>query len=365
VHWERGLFARQAHVSAPSGTFEEEHGRQGFDGRASELYHLRPPTSWKHIDGPLHLHAFDTNTLGDGRTPLLMSYEPYRLGRGIVVSIDVYDTSPDHYRRNADADELHFVHAGSGVVETDYGDLTYRPGDYVYLPRGTTARFVPEAPTHAFVIEAIGDELGLPPRGPLGRHAVTDPAMFDVPEPNPRDERVDVEVRVQARGETTRFVFNHHPLDVVGWRGDLAPMRLNVEAIRPVVAERYHLPPPVHATFQGRESIVATLVPRPTENSDETMVVPYYHRNAEYDEVMFFHTAAMNRPGIGAGWMRWNPMGVTHGRTFGAVQREVNRELPDRHTEIMVMLDTRFALDATPAASTIEWDEYWTQWTIE
>ena len=155
------------------------------------------------------------------------------------------------FLREADGDVCYFVHEGTGTLGTEYGPLTYREGDFLVVPRGTTHRFDSDSDTRLLCVTALEGGIGLPDRGLLGRHALFDPAVLTVPEAEPHDEAGEFEVRVRRAGETTTLVYPFHPFDVVGWKGDLAPMRLNVDDFRPVASERYHLPPSAHTTFVG------------------------------------------------------------------------------------------------------------------
>src|SRR5438132_3709851 len=184
--WVKGITSRQAHVGLPEGTVEEEHGRHGFYGAASHLYRKHPPTGWTSVEGPATHHALDTNRLAaddEARWPTLL------LGNADVnIAVHRRVRGRPEFLRNADGDELHFVHAGTGTLRTEYGPLAYRPGDYLLLPRGTTYRFECAEPTDTLVVEAFDSSLALPERGLLGRHALFDPAMVEVPEAEAVDE---------------------------------------------------------------------------------------------------------------------------------------------------------------------------------
>ena len=151
--YHQGKHTRQAHVGLPEGTFEEEHGRDGFFGPVSHLYHRRPPTDWTRFDGPLRPHAFDFNQAvpADQADP---SGDRLRLfyNHDVVVSISRRSAAMPHYFRNGDGDEIYFVHEGEGSIETDYGTLEYETGDYVIIPRVTTYRIHPRSENNFFLI---------------------------------------------------------------------------------------------------------------------------------------------------------------------------------------------------------------------
>ena len=190
--WSSGSTSRQAHVGLPPGTVEEEHGRDGFYGPASHLYRLHAPTDWSVVEGPGVHRAYDGN-----RVEAIDTLWPTLLLGNDEVSIGVQRWSAGgrpEFLRDADGDLLYFVHAGAGVLRTEYGPLAYRAGDYLVLPRGTTFRFEPSEATDVLAIEAADGRFSLPERGLLGHHALFDPAVIEVPEacllytsPSPRD----------------------------------------------------------------------------------------------------------------------------------------------------------------------------------
>jgi homogentisate 1,2-dioxygenase len=362
MRWRKGRIARQAHVGLPAGTVEEEHGREGFSGPASQLYRLHPPTAWSRIEGPLRPHAFDAVAVA-GEHADERSFIPLLANDDLAVGILGRPATPTHFTRNADGDELHFIHAGSGCYETDYGTIGYTTGDYLLLPRGTTWRQAVAEPTMTLVMEARDAAFALPDRGILGRNAVVDPLIIEVPEPDPHDEAGEFEVVVKRDDQLTSVFYPFHPLDVVGWQGDLAPLRFNVAQIRPVSSERYHLPPSAHVTWETRNAVVCTFAPRPVETDPEALRLPYYHRNIDYDEAIFYHSGQfMSRVGIKTGWMTWHPQGIHHGPQPGAVERDATTPRKVRHEEVAVAVDTRYPLNITGPAEKTEWADYHQSW---
>jgi homogentisate 1,2-dioxygenase len=365
--WERGTTSRQAHVGLPPGTVEEEHGRDGFYGPASHLYRLHAPTGWTSVDGPAVHRSYDTTRLASGADDLW----PTWVLRNDEVQIGVLRMAPgrDEFLRDADGDLCWFVHHGTGTLRTEYGPLAYRPGDYLVVPRGTTFRFEPGEPTHLLAIEAIGSRYQLPERGLLGRHALFDPAVVEVPEPEAVDEAGEFVVVVKRDGQDTRVTYPFHPCDVVGWKGDLAPMRLPVDAIRPVVSPRYHLPPSAHTTWVADGFVVCTFAPRPMETDPEALRLPFFHRNVDYDEVIFYHRGEFfSRAGIGEGFVTFHPSGLHHGpqpkaRERDAAAASANGDGPPRMAdEIAVMVDTRRPLRPAPGSAALEVDGYVASW---
>ena len=364
--WVKGVTSRQAHVGLPPGTVEEEHGRSGFFGPASHLYRRHAPTDWTSVEGPAAHHAYDTRRLpeADGlwATPLLANAEL------MIGFLAVPAGGHEELQRDADGDQLCFVHAGRGLLRTEYGPLRYRTGDYLVIPRGTTYRFEPEAPTQLLVVQALGSRFRLPDRGILGRHAIFDPAMLEVPEPEAVEEEGEFTVVVRRGGEDTRVTYAFHPCDVVGWKGDVAPMRINVDDLRPVTSARYHLPPSAHTTFVADGFVVCTFAPRPLEEDPEALRLPFFHRNIDYDEVIFYHRGEFfSRAGIDEGMLTWHPYGLHHGPQPGARERDAAaaargngaRRMAD---EVAVMIDARHALHPTEAAAEVDVPGYVDSW---
>ena len=143
--WVRGTASRQAHADLPPGTVEEEHGREGFTGRASHLYRLHAPTGWRSIAGPLRPHALDTGNVAADADDLAVTMLDNADVR--IATWQLPENGPSWFLREADGDTCYFVHHGTGSLGTEYGPLAYRPGDFLVVPRGTTHRFEPSAPT--------------------------------------------------------------------------------------------------------------------------------------------------------------------------------------------------------------------------
>lgn len=390
--WIRGRASRQAHADLPDGTVEEEHGREGFSGAASHLYRLRPPTGWSRIDGPLRPHALDANRLAPGgagvspEAPGGVGVSPEAAG-GAGVSPEAADGdalpavllgnddlrigwwarpagTPGWFLRDADGDVLYLVHDGDGRLETEYGPLDYRPSDYLLVPRGTTHRFAAATATRLLTVEALGGTLRLPDRGLLGRHALFDPAVLEVPDPEPHDEAGEFPIRILRDGHVTTVVYPHHPFDVVGWKGDLAPLRLHIDDFRPVTSARYHVPPSAHTTFVGTNFVVATFAPRPLETDPAVLRVPFYHRNIDYDEVIFYHRGEFfSRAGITEGMLTFHPAGIHHGPQPKAVERSRARGPGGHADEVAVNVDARRPLHLTDAGAALGVEGYDRSWS--
>jgi homogentisate 1,2-dioxygenase len=366
VHFPKveGQASRQAHADLPAGTYEREISKDGFFGPAAHLYHRHPPTSWENFEGPLRPHAFDCMKLAATRSspwdaPELLWNASTRLRFWRC------DSKMPALARNADGDELLFVHAGSGELFCDYGHLSFAAGDYILIPRGTMWRVECSTPLAALLIEATNSSYRLPDKGLVGPHAIFDAAMLDTPRIDDAfKEQQDGEWRVSIKRRnaisTVTYAFN--PLDAVGWHGDLSVVQINVRDLRPLMSHRYHLPPSAHTTFVADRFDVCTFVPRPFETDPGAMKVPFFHNNDDYDEVLFYHAGNFfSRDNIHPGMITMHPGGFTHGPHPKALQNVFDPKKPATD-EYAVMIDTRDALEISTAASGIEWTGYVDSW---
>lgn len=364
IPYVRGRVAQQAHVGLPEGTVEEEFARNGFFGRYAHLYRREAPVGWTRIEGPMKPRAYDlvrdASPAQDqlGRTALFLNGD-VRLSWSTTTSPWAF------FYRNADADEVLFVHRGAGRLETDFGPISYEPGDYLLVPRGTVQRLCPTSATSLFVVESRG-EVGFPDRGMLGQHALFDPAVLVVPSPDEPSAATpnqdgEYELRVVRAGATTRIYYPFCPINTVGWKGTLTALKLRVRDIRPVSSDRYHLPPSAHTTFVMPNAVICTFAPRPLENGDPAALkVPFYHSNIDFDEVLFYHSGNFfSRDGIHPGMLTMHPQGIHHGPQAGA---EVRAKDATRTEEVAIMVDTKNPLEIADAAAQFEQPDYWMSW---
>jgi len=362
-----GETSRQAHADLPAGTYERELGKEGFFGPATHMYHRHPPTGWTSWEGPLRPRAFDLVKLpaGDDVSPWSA---PEILGNAAVrLRYWHLPASMPDLARNGDGDELLFVHDGLGDLFCDYGHLSIGSGDYLVLPRGTMWRIECVKPMTLLMIEATGASYRLPDKGLVGAHAIFDPAILDTPTVDAafRDQQSDErewKVRIKRRGAVSTVTYPFNPLDAVGWTGDLAPVRLNVRDIRPLMSHRFHLPPSAHTTFLADRFVVCTFTPRPFETDPGAIKVPFFHNNDDYDEVIFYHAGDFfSRDNIHPGMITFHPCGFTHGPHPKALQSMLTPKKPGTD-EYAVMIDARDALDIAPAASAVEFAAYADSW---
>jgi homogentisate 1,2-dioxygenase len=361
-----GRASRQAHADMPEGTFEREMSKEGFFGPAAFFHHQRPPTGWTRFEGPLRPRAFDLPRL---EGPHASPWRAPVIVRNAACEVRFWklDAAMPALARNGDGDMLVFIHRGAGELFCDWGRLSVREGDYVYLPRGALWRISPETPIAALTIEATGGSFTWPDRGLLGPHAFVDPAVLETPKLDAAfraqaDEARPWAIEIKKRGVVSVAHYAQSPLDAVGWHGELAPVRLNVADLRPVNSHRYHLPPSAHTTFLADRFVVCTFCPRPFETDPGALKVPFFHNNDDFDEVLFYHAGDFfSRDNIRPGMMTLHPSGFTHGPHPKALAHMLSQPKPSTD-EYAVMIDTRDPLDVAPEAEPCEQAGYVDSW---
>lgn len=361
MYWTRGEITRQAHVDIPAGTYEEEFGRDGFFGPVSHLYRSAPPVDWTAIDGDLRPECLHTDRL-DADDDWVGGRQVFLHNADAKIGFCTLRSAMPYCFRNADGDEVLFVHAGAARLETDFGNLDIVRGDYVVIPRGTVYRLAPTEPIKALIIETAG-AVGVPDRGIVGQHALFDPSVMDVPELGALHEPDrSWDLKIQRLGRITTVTYPHHPITTRGWRGNLTVKRINVKEIRPMMSERYHLPPTAHVTFMAAGVVICSFLPRGLETGDPgALKVPFYHANIDYDEVLFYHDGDFfSRAGVSAGMVTFHPQGIHHGPQPGAVAAAVTKARTD---EQAVMIDTRRPLEMTDAGRAASDPDYWKSWS--
>ncbi len=358
---------------------EELMGEEGFSSDSSLLYHRGVPSAitasevWElpdqsrtpnHPLAPRHLRLHDletgTDAVADRRVVLA--------NNDVRLTYVLTGTEPSAYYRDAIGDECVFVESGSGVVETVFGVVPYRAGDFVVVPRATTHRWVPAEPSRLYATEA-SSHVAPPKRylsrfGQLLEHApYCERDLHGPTEPLLR-EGTDVEVLVKHRTSRgivgTRMTCATHPFDVVGWDGCLYPYTLNIEDYMPITG-KVHQPPPVHQVFEGWNFVICAFLPRKVDYHPLAVPVPYYHSNVDSDEVMFYVAGdyeARKGSGIGLGSISLHPGGHAHGPQPSAIEASLGAE---RFEETAVMVDTFAPLELGEGGLAVEDPDYaWT-----
>ena len=354
-----GIYTKQAHVKIPEGTYEEEHGRKGFFGRVSHIYHENPPVGWTNIEGELK-PRLQPNLFG--KTLPFNKFVPLLYNNDVVMSSAKYNMSFDDFFRNADFDELYFFHSGKGRVETIYGHLNFSRGDYLVLPRGTTYKLFVDEPSKILRFESTS-EFEDPARGILGPNALYDQSALVTPEASTGSEQDQKEyiVEVKRCGKISTITYPFNPLDAKGWKGSVYPRRLSIYDFCPITSHRYHIPPSGHSTFVCKNFVICSFVERPLEDSKHGVLkVPFYHSNIDYDEVLFYHEGDFfSRDNIDAGALTLHPQGIHHGPHPSAFKAADDKTYTN---EYAVMLDARHPLEASKWFIENEKQDYWKSW---
>ncbi|MBU2696207.1 homogentisate 1,2-dioxygenase [Pimelobacter sp. 30-1] len=361
--------------------YEELMGEEGFSSDSSLLYHRGVPSAissaevWElpdqtrvpnHPLKPRHLRLHDLTTGTDAVTDrrLVLGNADVRIS---YVTTGGHESRTPLYR-NAIGDECVYVESGSGTVETVFGVLAYRAGDYVVIPRATTHRWVPAEPSQLYAIEA-NSHIAPPKRylsryGQLLEHAPFCERDLHGPTGVHLEEGAEVEVLVKHRvgGQVvgTRYTYATHPFDVVGWDGCLYPYTFNIDDYMPITG-KIHQPPPVHQVFEGHNFVICNFLPRKVDYHPLAVPVPYYHSNVDSDEVMFYVAGdyeARKGSGIGLGSISLHPGGHAHGPQPQAIEASLGAEYFE---ESAVMVDTFAPLDLGEGGLAVEDPEYaWT-----
>lgn len=352
-----GTYTKQAHVKIPEGLYEEEHGRKGFFGRVSHIYHENQLTGWTNIEGDLKPRnlppVFDQSELKN-------TFIPFLYNNDCIISMGKFDHFKNYFR-NADYDELFFIHAGSGTIETIYGHVPFVKGDYIVMPRGTTYKFFLKEKTNILKVES-NSEFEQPTRGILGPNALYDQTAIFVPEAALGTEKAsEYTIEIKREGAITKVTYPFNPLDAKGWKGSVYPWRLSIYDYCPLNSHKYHVPPSGHTTFLCKNFVVCSFVARPLEHTSEGVLkVPFYHSNIDYDEVLFYHQGNFfSRDNIDAGAITFHPQGIHHGPHPKAFETANDKEWTD---EYAVMVDTRYPLLRTEYFTKYENQNYWKSW---
>lgn len=355
---------------------EELMGNKGFVGPSSLLYHIYQPTqikdvkrlksiTWEAEEEPRSaLRHFKTGQLKAGGSPTT-DRVPILFNPDVALSYIEPDSQDDFFYRNAQGDEVVYVSKGEGVLETQFGELSFEEGDYLVIPRGILHRYRLESGDIKFLIIESAGEVRTPRRyrNEYGQHTEQSPYSerdFKVPQNlTVYDERGDFVVRIKKQDALLEVVLDHHPFDVVGWDGYYYPWAFNIRDYEPRVG-RFHLPPPVHQTFEGDGFVVCSFCPRPYDFDENSIPVPYNHSNVMSDEVIYYASSEfMSRKGIEYGSMTLHPDGFPHGPHPGKAEESLQQ---DRTDELAVMVDTFRPLEVSKEATGIEETDYYHTW---
>lgn len=355
---------------------EELIGNHGFTGPASLVYHLHEPTrvravrrlrclDWKPEPDRLLRHRHFLTSRATPGPSLVFDRLPLLFNADVALSITCPSGRDEPAYRNAQGDEVVYVSDGAGVLESPFGVLPFRRGDYVVVPRGVLHRYRFDAGnTRCLVIESTGyvrtpkryrNEFGqLLEHSPYSERDIRRPEWVE-----PRDAAGDFPIVVKKDNQLVEMVLANDPFDVVGWDGYYYPWAFNIHDFEPRVG-MVHLPPPLHQTFEGDGFVVCSFCPRPFDFHPEAVPAPYNHSNVMSDEVLYYaSTEFMSRKGIEYGSVTLHPDGLPHGPHPGRTEASIGQPRTD---ELAVMVDTFRPLLVSADALAIEDAGYHRSW---
>jgi homogentisate 1,2-dioxygenase len=378
---QRGRIPPKRHTQfrQPDGSLyaEQLFSTEGFSNDSSLLYHTHAPTAILHADDPVpvmpvrteekmlkhrSLEGFrirPTADFLDSRVPVLVNPD-------VHISLAAPGHSMKNYfYKNADADELIFIHEGSGSLETQYGPVPFREGDYLVIPRGTIYQILfNNSQNRLFLVESFSPirfpDKYLSRYGQLLEHAPYCERDIHGPgEPKTVNEKGDFLIKIKKQDVLYGIHYAYHPFDVVGWDGCCYPYTLSIHDFEPITG-RVHQPPPVHQTFEGRNFVVCSFVPRLFDYHPLSVPVPYNHSNIDSDEVLYYVDGDfMSRKQVTRGMITLHPAGIPHGPHPGTVEKSLGAK---ETKELAVMLDSFHPLMLTQAALEIENKDYLHSW---
>jgi homogentisate 1,2-dioxygenase len=382
IYHTMGQIPRKRHIAfrKPGGGIYAEQlvGHEGFTGTSSLLYHVHPPTTVKSVrrvketkyepdpDPTLRHRHFLTSRAKKGGSPTL-DRTPLLFNADVAMLYVEPDENDAHFYRNAQGDECVYVAKGSGVLETQFGDLPFGEGDYLIIHRGIMHRYRLDLGADApklLVMESRG-HIRWPKRYRNQFGQLIEGAPYserDIRRPTElrtHDEMGDFPILVKQYDGINEIILDHHPFDVVGWDGYFYPWAFNIHDFEPIVG-RVHQPPPVHQTFEGDGFVICSFCPRPYDFHPEAVPAPYNHSNVDSDEVLYYASSEfMSRKGIEFGSITHHPDGIPHGPHPGRAEASIGAKYTE---ELAVMMDTFRPLRVAKPALSIEDPEYHKSW---
>jgi len=356
---------------------EQLFSTEGFSSHYSLLYHCHPPTEITRVDEPYSVapriaeekmlkhrsfQGFEIKPVAD----YLASRKAVLVNSDCHISLAAPQHSmQDYFYKNADADELIFVHEGSGILHTQYGQLPFGYGDYLVIPRGTIYQIAfAGSENRLFIVESFSP-IRFPKRylsqyGQLMEHAPF--CERDIRQPQDLvtiDQAGDFLIRIKKKGMMYPIHYGHHPFDVIGWDGCEYPFAFSIHDFEPITG-RVHQPPPVHQTFEGGNFVVCSFCPRLFDYHPQSIPAPYNHSNIDSDELLYYVDGDfMSRKHVTRGMITLHPGGIPHGPHPGAVEKSIGAK---ETKELAVMVDTFHPLQITEEALAIEDTKYVMSW---
>ena len=370
---------RHTQFRKPDGKLYSEQlfSTEGFSSDYALLYHLHPPTQITGTGDTVDLRpevaiqkTLQHRSFNGFQIPPVEDYLQSR--QVILFNSDCHislaapqQSTSNYFYKNADADELIFVHEGSGVLHSLYGNLDFAAGDYIVIPRGTIYQTAfSNTENRLLIVESFSPirfpKRYLSPYGQLLEHAPY--CERDIRPPKElvtHDQKGDFPVCVKKQGYLYNLHYATHPFDVVGWDGCCYPFAFSIHDFEPITG-RVHQPPPVHQTFEARNFVVCSFVPRLFDYHPEAVPAPYNHSNIDSDELLYYVDGDfMSRKNVTRGMITLHPAGIPHGPHPGAVERSIGAK---ETGELAVMIDTFHPLHLTKQAVEIENPGYTMSW---
>jgi homogentisate 1,2-dioxygenase len=350
---------------------------EGFSDLYSITYHLYAPTRVLKIEDPVSVApeiAYDNNMQHRSFKGFsVKAQDDYLKSRtAVLVNDDVHlslaapkKSMEGYFFKNSSADEMIFVHKGSGTLKTMYGKLTFSYGDHIIIPRGTVYQISFDTEENRLFIMESFSPIRFPKRymnkvGQLLEHSPFCERDIRKPEElETIDRQGDFLVYIKRDGLMYPYHYASHPFDVIGWDGFHFPYILSIHDFEPITG-RIHQPPPVHQTFEGRNYVTCAFVPRLYDYHPDSIPAPYHHSNVDSDEVLYYVDGDfMSRNNIEKGQITLHPIGIPHGPHPGAIERSIGKKETE---ELAVMVDTFKPLKITKAALVIEDKDYFKSW---
>ncbi len=356
---------------------EQLFGAIGFDGMSTLMYQVHRPTMVKevlkeedvspqiavakNIKARL-LQGFQVAPKADfleSRTPLLVNSD-------IHIALAAPQKSlREYFYKNADADELIFVHRGSGTLRTQLGNIPFEYGDYLLIPRGMIYQIDFDGPDNRLLVAESHHPIYTPKRyrnwfGQLLEHSPYCERDYKLPQDlETHDEKGDFILKIKKKDTLYTLLYPTHPFDVVGWDGYNFPYGFSIHNFEPITG-RVHQPPPVHQTFETKAFVVCSFCPRLYDYHPQAIPAPYNHSNIDSDEMLYYVDGDfMSRNNIEAGHITLHPGGIPHGPAPGAYERSIGKT---ETVELAVMIDTFQPLQLTQAALGIDDGVYYRSW---
>lgn len=370
---------RHTQFRKPNGNlyYEQLFGTIGFDGMSSLSYHIHRPTMVKAIGEAKDVHpkiAVQQNMtarklIGFDVAPqkdYLASRVPLLVNKDIHIGVAAPQTSlTDYFYKNADADELLFVHQGSGTLRTMLGNVPFQYGDYLIIPRGMIYQIEFDGTDNRLLYAESFHPIYTPKRyrnwfGQLLEHSPFCERDYILPNKlETHDEEGEFVLKIKKQGKLHELIYASHPFDVVGWDGYNYPYGFSIHNFEPITG-RVHQPPPVHQTFETSAFVVCSFCPRLYDYHPQAIPAPYHHSNIDSDEMLYYVDGDfMSRNDIDKGYITLHPGGIPHGPHPGAYERSIGKT---KTGELAVMIDTFKPLQITEAALKIDDGKYYRSW---